>query len=224
MNGQNYLVKPLQPRILHSNHRYTEFCYDGGMSDEQFEYDETQRVLEASGFALVGSERQIDHWYIPKAIMSPEEQGDWFDNQHGYALRIREETTPERQQTFITSKQLLKQGDHSAMTNNEALLTADGMTKVLQAIGGEFTEVVAKLKQRNDQTITFDEAKQLIEGAGRKEYITLDKQRKTFRNPKLADVVIDLDVIPDLEQTTLGFWASIEIEYTGSENLDDAQA
>lgn len=156
--------------------------------------------------------------------MTPDDQAHWFDYEAGYALRIRETETPQGRSTLITAKQLLRPADHSAMTNLEKPLTAAGAALVLSAIGDEFADVVAQLQSRAEQKLSFAEAKKLIESAGRKEYITLEKQRSSFQNPGVANIVIDLDVVPALQHTSLGFYASIEIEHKGSAPLDEARA
>ena len=199
-----------------------------------FEYEErykvtdierTRQSLAAAGFAETSEESQIDHWFIPKGIMSPEEQSRWFDYEKGYALRIREETTAKGMRNVITAKQLLNPGDHSTMTNHESVLTIAGVRKVLAAIGEEFTDLLGNLRQRSDdEVLSFQAVKHLIEQSGRKEYITLDKKRTTFRNPSVQDIVVDLDIIPALQETTLGYSAAIEIEYTGDASAEQARA
>lgn len=202
------------------------------MTNDAFEYEERYKVtdpaatlqaLGSAGFVLSGTKTQTDHWFIPNRIMTPDQQSHWFDYEAGYALRIREEVTDIGQVAVITAKQLLKPGDHNAMTNNELGLSTAGAITVLQAIGDEFASVVEQLNKRSGDSLSFAEIKQLIESAGRKEYITLAKERSTFRNPTIADVVIDLDTIPALQGTPLGFWASIEIEYEGAESVDQAK-
>ena len=199
---------------------------------EAFEYEERYRVddpkaavkaVEAAGFAQTGDETQIDHWFIPKRIMSPQEQAQWFDFESGYALRIREETTLSGTRTLITAKQLLVPGDHSAMTNNEDLLNTENAHRILQLMGEEFADAVQALEAHTVPELTYDEAKQLIESAGRKEYITIDKERRTFANADAPEVVIDIDVIPDLRGKKLGFYAAIEFEYKGTGTVKKAE-
>lgn len=203
------------------------------MPETTFEYEEryketdpigTRRKLELAKFVLSYVQTQIDHWFIPGNIMSPDEQAQWFDYERGYALRIREETNDENQKAIITSKQLLNPADHSAMTNNEASLTVAGMARVLSVIGDEFTPVIHVLDEmEGEKELTFGEAKQLIESVGRKEYITLEKTRSVYRSDEVADIEVDMDIIPALQSTALGFWASVEIEYTGQEPLEEAR-
>lgn len=181
-------------------------------------------MLAAAGFRLIGTESQIDHWFIPNDIMSPDEQSQWFDHEAGYALRIRQEITQQGSRDIITAKQLLIPGDHSSMTNHESTLTVAGARTVLGAIGGEFNSVIDTLRdRRNDEVLSFGEIKNLIEGVGRKEYITLDKERATFRNPSVDEITVDLDAIPALKETDLGYYAALEIEYTGDQALDEAR-
>lgn len=199
-----------------------------------FEYEEryavydpasTRRSLEAFGFSLHGSETQSDHWFIPNDIMSPTEQAQWFDYGNGYALRLREQFNGNKQQVFITSKQLLRPADHSAMTNNEAELTVAGMRRVLLPMGREFDGVIQKLiPYSDDQSLSLDEAKTLIENAGRKDYIVINKLRSTFHHTELPEILADLDIIPALKDTDLGFSASIELEYKGPGSPDEAKA
>jgi adenylate cyclase class IV len=198
-----------------------------------FEYEErykvvdpkaTRQLLTAAGFALMGTESQVDHWFIPKDIMSPDEQYNWFDYKKGSAVRIREQTTQDGTRDIITVKQLVTPGDHSTMTNHEEILTVAGVRKVLSLVGEEFNSLLSDLHQRDgDEVLAFLEVKRLIEQSGRKEYITLNKERATFRNPSVQDVVIDLDVIPALKETALGFSAAIEIEYTGDASTEEAR-
>lgn len=203
------------------------------MSAVPFEYEEryrvidpeaTRRLLAAAGFTLISTESQIDHWFIPKDIMSPDEQYRWFDYGKGSALRIREQTTQHSKRDIITVKQLITPGDHSMMTNHEDMLTVAGVRKALSFVG-EFSNLLDNhLSQRNDdEVLTYLEVKRFIEQSGRKEYITLDKERETFRSPAVQDVVIDIDVIPALEKTALGFSAAIEIEYIGDASAEEAR-
>lgn len=199
----------------------------------QFEYEEryavsdpasTRRALEDFGFTLQGSETQTDHWFIPNYIMSPKEQAQWFDYDNGYALRLREQTSGYHPQVFITSKQLLRPADHSGMINNEVELTAEGMRRALLPIGSEFDEVIQKLTAYGKEyPLSLDEAKNLIENAGRKDYLVIHKQRMTFHHIKLPEIIADLDNIPALEDTDLGFSACIELEYKGSGSPEEAK-
>lgn len=203
------------------------------MPESRFEYEErykevdpleTQRKLKVATFMLRHVETQIDHWFIPNHIMSPDEQGHWFDYERGYALRIREETGGAAPRAIITSKQLLQPADHSAMTNNEEALTAGGMLQVLLPMEDEFAHAISALKRKEDrQVLSFVEAKQLIESSGRKEYIVLEKTRSAYQSEMIPDIEVDMDTIPALQQTTLGFWASVEIEYTGTGSLEEAR-
>jgi adenylate cyclase class IV len=195
------------------------------MSVVPFEYEErykvtslesVRRMLSVADFVQTGAESQIDHWFIPKNIMSADEQAQWFDYEKGSALCIREKTTTHGVQRVITVKQLVTPGDHSAMTNYESVLTAGGVRQVLPSVAEEFSGLLADLSERkDDESLSFLQIKRLIEQAGRKEYITLDKERTTFRNSSVKDVVVDLDVIPALRETTLGYYTAIEIEYVG---------
>jgi len=199
----------------------------------QFEYEEryavsdpasTRLALEDFGFTLKGNETQTDHWFIPNYIMSPTEQAQWFDYDKGYALRLREQSSGDHLRVFITSKQLLRPADHSVMINNEADLTAEGMRRTLVPIGSEFDEVIQKLTAySNEYPLSLDEAKNLIENAGRKDYIVIHKQRSTFLHAELPEIVADLDNIPALEDTDLGFSACIELEYKGPGSPDEAK-
>lgn len=45
----------------------------------------------------------------------------------------------------------------------------------------------------------------------------------TFRNPSTRDIVIDLDTIPALEETTLGYSTALEIEYVGDASAQHAR-
>jgi hypothetical protein len=203
------------------------------MSETKFEYEEryketnplkTQRKLAVAKFALSHIETQIDHWFIPKDIMSPNEQGQWFDYDQGYALRIREETSGAKPRVIITSKRLLRPADHSAMTNNEEVLTAGGMLRILTPMESEFISAIATLRRMGDEAeMSYGEAKRLIEDSGRKEYITLEKTRSVYRSDAITDIEVDMDTIPALQATALGFWASVEIEYTGAGTLDEAR-
>lgn len=205
------------------------------MVENRFEYEERykeadsraiQNRLGLAKFALGETLTQTDHWFIPNSIKSPYEQGLWFDYELGYALRIREETGDKQKSTLIiTSKRLLREADHGAMTNNEAALTARGMAEVLRPIGAEFTPIVERLIVENsDKKLTFIEAKKLIESVGRKEYITIRKIRQVYRNDEIKNIEIDVDEIPALKSTDLGFSASVEIEYIGGGSLDEARA
>lgn len=202
------------------------------MHANPFEYEERYKVtdpdavqaqLEAAGYAHTGTETQTDHWFIPRRIMSPEQQAHWFDHEHGYAVRIREQTTPGGSKAVITTKQLLREADHSAMTNNERPLSRSGMIEALSPIGDEFRATVAELGQRTDDMVTITEAQQLILRAGRKEYLVFEKQRRTFHNPAMPNVVVDIDTIPALQTTSLGFWSSIEFEYSGAGTPEEAK-
>lgn len=203
------------------------------MSATSFEYEERykvvdpesiRRLLAAAGFALVGTESQIDHWFIPKRIMSPDEQYNWFDYEEGSAVRIREQTTQRGTQDVITVKQLITPGDHSTMINHEDVLTVAGVRKVLSFVSEEFSSLLDEFRQRDgNEVLTYPEVKHFIEQSGRKEYITLDKERATFRNSAVQDVVIDLDAIPALKETALGFSAAIEIEYAGDASAEEAR-
>jgi len=202
--------------------------------NNQFEYEErykvsdpatVQRVLEADGFRPNGGEMQTDHWFIPKYIMSPAEQTQWFDHDMGYAVRLREQIIGDRRKLLITSKQLLRPADHSAMTNNEADLNIEGMWRTLTPVGSEFHELLAELATYDgNHSLSLEEAKRLIESAGRKDYLIINKQRTTYRNAQLPDVVADLDCVPALANTDLGFSAAIELEYCGSGSLEEAKA
>lgn len=203
------------------------------MSESLFEYEErykdinpleTQRKLTAAAFALSHMETLVDHWFIPKGIMTPEEQGLWFDYELGCALRIREETSGAAPRTIITSKQLLKVADHSAMTNNERILTVGGMLQVLSSMKDEFAVAIDLLSRKDsEQEVSYTEAKHLIENADRKEYITLEKTRGVYRSDSLTDIEVDIDTISALRSTKLGFWASVEIEYIGDGSLEEAR-
>lgn len=203
------------------------------MTDIPFELEErykvmdpeaTQRQLIAAGFMLTHTESQIDHWFIPKSIMSPQEQYHWFDYEAGYAIRVREKTTAQDSRTIITAKQLVIPGDHSTMTNHEDELTVAGTRKVLSAVGEEFKPILDDLSERRaDEVVSFQELKRYMDTVGRKEYITLKKERTSFRNPAVQDVVVDLDIIPDLDGTSLGYYASLELEYTGSDSTEHAR-
>ncbi len=203
------------------------------MSATPFEYEERYKVINpeattqtliAGGFVCTGKETQIDHWFIPFSVTSSEGQSQWFDFDKGYALRIREQTTTQGVKNIITAKQLINPGDHSSMTNHESILTVAGAREVLSFIGEEFSRVLDVLRDRqDDEALSYLEAKNLIELSGRREYITLDKERSTFQNPSVQDVVIDLDVIPALSETALGHQAALEIEYTGDAPLEGAR-
>ncbi len=203
------------------------------MSTTPFEYEERYKVTDlektwglllAARFVLTSASSQTDHWFIPNNIMSPDEQSHWFDYEKGYAVRIREQVTAHGEQAIITAKQLIHAGDHSTMTNHENRLSVAGVRQVLSSIGSEFTELVNNLRQRKDEDIlTFLEVKNFLEQAGRKEYITLNKKRTTFRNRDMQDIFIDLDVIPALQETTLGYSAAIEIEYVGNASPEEAR-
>ncbi len=199
-----------------------------------FEYEERYKVtdleaarqaLAAAGFEQTNSGSQTDHWFIPKRINSPEEQTRWFDYEKGYAVRVREEITMGSERTILTAKQLLTPGDHSAMANHESVLTVAGVRRVLLAVGAEFNGLVQTLAEREDDaSLTYAELKRSLEQAGRKEYITLYKERITFRNPSMPEVVVDVDAIPALRGTGLGYYASIELEYTGGASIEDARS
>lgn len=199
----------------------------------QFEYEErykvtnpeeTHQLLLSHGYELKGTESQIDHWFIPRHIMSPEEQFQWFDYENGRALRIREQLEQEGAKNTITAKQLIAPADHSSMTNHEAGLTVAGIHSVLTSFAEEFRRGIDSLQGRDDnEVVSYADAKRLIEQHDRKEYITLHKERSTYRHPSIRDVVIDVDVIPALDDTALGHYAAIEIEYTGDESLESAR-
>jgi len=203
------------------------------MPTTPFEYEErykiidiaaTHHLLSMAGFVLSSTESQVDHWFIPNNIMSPDEQFHWFDYERGYAVRIREETTDQGTRDIITAKQLHVPGDHSTMTNHESIVTVDGVRQVLAPVGDEFAVLLESLSLRDgDELLSFSEMKLLFEKSGRKEYITLDKERATFRSPSLKQVVVDLDSIPALKETTLGYHAAIEVEYTGDGSPEDAR-
>ena len=200
----------------------------------QFEYEErykvsdlisTQLNLEVNGFELSGHKVQTDHWFIPKYIMSAAEQAQWFDYDRGYALRLREETVGDLRKVIITSKQILYSADHSAMTNNEAELSTQGLQRVLAPLGSEFDELIQTVAANSSgHSLTLAEAKHLIENAGRKDYIVINKLRATYHNTGLPDITADIDSVPDLANTSLGFSAAIELEYNGSGSLDEAKA
>jgi adenylate cyclase class IV len=201
--------------------------------DPLFEYEEryavtdpaaTRGQLEAIGFEFVRSEDQTDHWFIPQHIMSADQQGQWFDDERGWALRIREERTEDGQQLFITAKQVIVPHDHNTLRNVQGRLNAGDMRRVLLAMGSEFATAIAALGSQEEQwPISFAQAKQLITQAGRKEYLTAHKQRATFTTLAMRDVRVDLDAMPDLRGTDLGFWASVELEYTGGGTPEEAQ-
>ena len=198
-----------------------------------FEYEERykvsdvssiQTILEANGFAKTSEETQSDHWFIPKEIMSPAEQAQWFDYDGGFALRIREQVKDNRRRTIITSKRLLQAADHSAMANYEAELTFQGMQEVLAPMGQEFDQIVNELATyQNDGRLSLDEGKSLIEKAGRKDYIVIDKQRSTYSNAAQPEVTADLDYVPALVDTDIGFAAAIELEYIGTGTIEEAK-
>lgn len=191
-----------------------------------FEFEERYKVtdtgeicgrLERVGFTLVGTDSQVDHWFIPSTIMSPEAQGNWFDNEWGIALRIREESGVSGTKILATAKQVVEPGNHNNMTTLEELLTVAGLRRVFAFMGSEFTPAMQLMNDRKpEDPLSYADAKTMIESAGRKEYITLEKDRKIFRNPIMPDVVADLDSIPALAGTRLGFSASLELEYVGA--------
>ncbi len=198
-----------------------------------FEYEEryraddpaaTQQQLEDAGFILTSTQEQIDHWFIPTRISSPDEQAHWFDHEGGYALRIREESMGDMNRTLITVKQALRGADHSALSNLETELTTEGLLQAFERIGTEFGDAAAQLRTHaGNSGMTVQRATQLIVSAGRKEYLTIHKQRSTFSCSQQPDVVADIDTIPALRDTTLGFSAQIEFEYKGAGSLEDAE-
>lgn len=200
----------------------------------KFEYEERykvidvasiQKLLEVNGFRMTSEEIQSDHWFIPKEIMTPDEQAQWFDFDRGFALRIREQVKDNKRRTIITSKQLLHPADHSAMANYEAELTPRGMQEVLAPMGQEFNRIIQEVATyRNDEYLSLHEAKILIEKAGRKDYIVIDKQRSTYLNAAQPEVIADLDYVPALNGTDLGFAAAIELEYVGPGTIEEAKS
>jgi adenylate cyclase class IV len=171
-------------------------------------------ILKRVGFSLRQQVDQIDHWFIPNEIMSVEEQAHWFDLEGGVAIRIREESEKvDEVKLELTAKSLAIPGDHASLRNVEGPLSFVTMNEVLKEIqkDGE----IGVVGTDKEDTLTVAAAKLVLESAGRKEYLTIRKQRQNFGSESHPDVVVSVDIIPDL-MPKLGFSSAIEIEYVGS--------
>jgi len=137
-----------------------------------------RKVLETRllnlGAKIVYHGHVIDHWFIPKYIKSREQEEEWFDKNRGCGLRIREQDNgyTGKITTSIEAKRLTKEMNHNTFL--EAEVTVD----------------------------SYEDANSLMELMGRKEFLTIDKDRVVY---KYKDFKICIDDIKD-------FKVGVEIE------------
>lgn len=112
---------------------------------------EFEAALKAHGARLVRQEHLIDHWFIPNEIQNAEQQKQWFDDERGCSIRIRE------------------------VVSNDGLFKVVLGTKRIMGTEGHNSLAEAEVGIEN-----YERAKQLLLMMDRKEFLIIDKERSTY--------------------------------------------
>lgn len=142
-------------------------------------------ALRDLGAHAKGSKRIVDHWFLPLEINSQAEQDEWFDSGRGCGIRIRESFGIDGGVvTTMGTKRVNNEHGHKALSEAEVVVES------------------------------FAKASLLLQMMDRREFLTIDKTRKTF---ELGEFEIVVDSI-------LNYGVGVEIEYKGTRGIDEAFA
>lgn len=132
-----------------------------------------EELLRTMGVQPEGRVRVVDHWFIPNEITSSEAQVEWFDSGRGCSIRVREKYKGESVvHVSLGTKRVTDPLGHKALSEAE--------------VGIE----------------SFDKAQSLLVMMDRKEFLTIDKTRATYRKDEFEITIDDIQ----------GYGVGVEIE------------
>lgn len=122
-----------------------------------------EAVLMEVGALLEGTSRLVDHWFIPVEVTSAQAQAEWFDSGRGCSIRVREKYEGESVvETSLGTKRVTDPLGHKALSEAEV------------------------------QVESYAIARPLLAMMDRKEFLTIDKTRTTYRKDQFEITIDDI--------------------------------